>query len=82
MIVIIIYRYHTVPIIIHIQPQREETYGDSSICIDRVLALSSHSCGTYVEKSVMPLCVSQETYTINDSDQYAYAIQLKGEHIQ
>ena len=55
-----------------------ETYGNGSICVDGVRSLFSHSCGTYIEKPVMPLCVAQETYSVNGSSQYA--LQFQGTH--
>ena len=52
-----------------------ETYGNNSICVDGVRSLSSHSCGTYIEQPVMSLCVAQETYTVNGSNQYALKLE-------
>ena len=52
-----------------------ETYGNNSVCVDGVRSLSSHSCGTYIEQPVMSLCVVQETYTVNGSNQYALKIE-------
>lgn len=53
-----------------------ETYGDNSICVEGVRSIFSHSCGTYIEKPVMSLCVAQETYSVNGSNQYA--LQFEG----
>jgi len=48
--------------------QEVENYGNRSICISGVRSSSPHSCGTYISGPVLPLCVSQETYTVNDSN--------------
>ena len=55
--------------------QDVETYGDNSICVDGVKSSSSYSCGTYIRKPVMSLCVAEETYTVNGSDRYALLIE-------
>ena len=65
-----------ISIIILQSSQRIEVYGNSSICVDGVRSLSSDSCGTYIWKPAMPLCLAQETYTVNGSNHYA--IQLEG----
>ena len=51
-----------------------ESYGVDSICIDGVKSLS-YSCGTYITKPVVPLCVQQTTYTQNNDNQYTIHIQ-------
>ena len=55
----------------------EENYSDNSICVNAVRISSSHSCGSYTE-AVQPLCLSQETYTTNITDLYAF--YLEGKH--
>ena len=53
-------------------------YDDASICVDGVKTLS-YSCGTYLDPPVTSLCVAQETYSANNSSQYA--LQLGGMYI-
>ena len=52
-----------------------ESYGSNSICVDRIRSLSSVSCGTYTTGSVLPLCVAQETFTINGTNQYVVYLE-------
>ena len=67
----ILYAYVSVAL----QTNPIETYSNNSICVDGVRSLSSHSCGTYIEQPVMSLCVAQETYTVNGSNQYALKVE-------
>jgi len=53
-----------------------EEYGNNSICVNGVQSLS-YTCGTYVTKPAVPLCLSQTTHTINNTIQYAVYLQGK-----
>jgi len=46
-----------------------ESYGSNSICVNGIRSLSSVSCGTYTTGSVLPLCVAQEAFAINGTNQ-------------
>lgn len=53
-----------------------ESYGIDSICVDGVKSLS-FSCGTYITKPVVPLCIQQTTYTQNNNNNNQYTIQIQ-----
>ncbi|XP_065916878.1 uncharacterized protein [Dysidea avara] len=52
-----------------------ESYSSNSICVDGLRSLSSSSCGTYTNGSALPLCVAQESFTINDTNQYVVYLE-------
>lgn len=52
-----------------------ESYSVDSICVDGVKSLA-FSCGTYITKPVVPLCVQQTTYTQDDNNT-KYIIQIQ-----
>ena len=54
--------------------QAVENYDVDSICVYGVKSLS-FSCGTYITKPVVPLCIQQTTYTQNDNNQYIIQVQ-------
>ena len=68
---------HNYYVQIILQVQRDiESYTNNSICIDGRTSLSSHSCGTYITETDIPLCVVQESYVVNGSN--SYAVYLNG----
>ena len=52
-----------------------ESYSSNSICVDGLRSLSSSSCGTYTNGSALPLCVAQESFTINNTNQYVVYLE-------
>ena len=51
-----------------------ESYGSKSICVDGIRSLS-FSCGTYTNGSALPVCVAQESFTINGTNQYVVYVE-------
>ena len=51
------------------QLQSIEIFGSTSVCVEGVQTLSCHSCGTYINGSLLPLCVMEETYNVNDTNE-------------
>jgi len=47
--------------------------------VDGIRSLSSVSCGTYTNGSAIPLCLAQESFSINDTNQYV--VYLEGIHM-
>ena len=37
--------------------------------------LSSYTCGTYIRKPVWPLCVAQNSYSVNGNKQYVLNVE-------
>ena len=47
--------------------------------MDGIQSLSSVSCGAYINGSTIPLCLAQESFSINDTNQYV--VYLEGIHM-
>jgi len=58
-----------------LQLQDIEIFGSSSVCVEGV-QISCHSCGTYINDSVFPLCVMQETHDVDGRNEIV--IHLNG----
>ena len=58
------------------QENEIEQFSSDSICVNAIRS-TNYSCGTYLTKPVVPFCVLQETYRINDSLNYILHINGK-----
>lgn len=58
-----------------LQENEIEDFSSDSICVNGIRSMN-YSCGTYLTKPVVPLCVLQDTYRTNDS--LSYILHING----